>query len=61
MSLSEQSKYFFVTQFNESIFSRSGGENKIADEYICRNELSLSRIDPRIKECEPEVHKIIHL
>jgi len=28
---------------------------------ICWNELSLSCLDPRTKECELEVQRIIHL
>ncbi|XP_057250106.1 uncharacterized protein LOC130591188 [Beta vulgaris subsp. vulgaris] len=37
------------------------GENKQLEKEISWNELSLSHLDPRNKQCELEVQKIIHL
>lgn len=47
--------------FDESIFPILGGENKQLGKEICWKELSLSYLDPRTKECELEVQRIIHL
>ena len=47
--------------FNESVFPTLGGENKQLEKEISWNELSLSHLDPRNKQCELEVQKIIHL
>ncbi|XP_021839106.1 uncharacterized protein [Spinacia oleracea] len=52
---------FADCHFNESVFSTLGGENKQLEKEISWNELSLSNLDPRTKQCELEVQKIIHL
>jgi hypothetical protein len=38
-----------------------GGKNKKLEKEINWNESSLSHLDPRTKQCELEVQKIIHL
>lgn len=52
---------FADCHFNESVFPALGGENKQLEKKISWNELSLSHLDPRTKQCELEVQKIIHL
>lgn len=52
---------FVDCHFDESIFQTFGGENKQLEKDISWNELSLSSFDPRTKQCELEVQKIIHL
>ena len=52
---------FADSHFDESIFPTLGGERKKLEKDIGWNELSLSHLDPRTKECELEVHRIIHL
>ena len=52
---------FADCHFNESVFPTLGGENKQLVKEISWNELSLSYLDPRTKQCESEVQKIIHL
>ncbi|CAA7051315.1 unnamed protein product [Microthlaspi erraticum] len=47
--------------FNESVFPTLGEETKQLGKEISWNELSLFYLDPRTKECELEVQKIIHL
>ena len=51
---------FADCHFNESVFPTLG-EGKIKPKKeIGWNELSLSHFDPRTKQCELEVQKIIH-
>ncbi|XP_056698558.1 uncharacterized protein [Spinacia oleracea] len=52
---------FADCHFDESVFPTLGGENKQLEKEIGWNELSLSHLDPRTKQCELEVQKIIHL
>ncbi|KAK2376223.1 putative mitochondrial protein [Trifolium repens] len=52
---------FADCHFDESNFPTLGGENKQLEKEISWNELSLSHFDPRTKQCELEVQKIIHL
>ncbi|XP_058733957.1 uncharacterized protein LOC131605639 [Vicia villosa] len=52
---------FADCHFDESNFPALGGENKKLEKDISWNELSLSHLDPRTKQCELEVQKIIHL
>jgi len=52
---------FADCHFDESIFPTLGGENKQLKKEISWSELSLSHLDPRTKQCELEVQKIIHL
>jgi hypothetical protein len=52
---------FADCHFDESVFPTLGGENKQLQKELCWKELSLSYLDPRTKECELEVQKIIHL
>ncbi|KAK1431618.1 hypothetical protein QVD17_08102 [Tagetes erecta] len=47
--------------FDESTFPTLGGDEKQLKNNISWNELSLSHLDPRTKECELEVQRIIHL
>ncbi|KAG8498491.1 hypothetical protein CXB51_004897 [Gossypium anomalum] len=47
--------------FDESIFPALGGEIKQLDKKISWKELSLAHLDPRTKQCDLEVQKIIHL
>ena len=47
--------------FNESVFPTLGGENKQLEKEISWNESTLSYLDPRTKQCELEVQRIIHL
>ncbi|KAG8475739.1 hypothetical protein CXB51_032489 [Gossypium anomalum] len=47
--------------FDESIFPILGGEIKQLDQKISWKELSLAHLDPRTKQCDLEVQKIIHL
>jgi hypothetical protein len=52
---------FADCHFDESIFPTLGGVNNQLGKDISWNELSLSHYDPRTKECELNVQKIIHL
>ncbi|KAK7302565.1 hypothetical protein RJT34_13457 [Clitoria ternatea] len=52
---------FADCHFDESIFPPLGGENKQLDKRISWNEISLSHLDPRTKQSELEVQKIISL
>ena len=52
---------FAYCHFDESIFPTLEGENNQLEKEISWNELSLSHFDPRTKQCELEVEKIIHL
>ena len=52
---------FADCHFDESNFPTLGGENKQLENKVSWNELSLSHLDPRTKQCELEVQKIIHL
>lgn len=52
---------FADCEFHETVFPVLGGGNKQLEKDISWNELSLSHFDPRTKECELEVQKIIHL
>ena len=52
---------FADCHFDESIFPTLGGKNNQLGKDISWNELSLSHFDPRTKECELNVQKIIHL
>ncbi|KAI3821171.1 hypothetical protein L1987_08729 [Smallanthus sonchifolius] len=52
---------FVDCHFNESTFPTLGGDEKQLNGDICWNELSLTHMDPRTKECELEVQRIIHL
>ena len=52
---------FADCHFDELSFPTLGGENKPSEKEISWNELSLSHFDPRTKQCELEVQKIIHL
>ncbi|KAD6794515.1 hypothetical protein E3N88_05411 [Mikania micrantha] len=47
--------------FDETTFPTLGGDKKQLDNNISWNELSLSHLDPRTKQCELEVQRIIHL
>ena len=49
--------------FDENLFPPLGGDKPIPEEWqeITWNESSLSHLDPRTKQFELEVHKIIHL
>lgn len=53
--------HFSDYHFYESIFPALGGENKKLEKEISWNALSLSHFDPRTKQCELEVQKIIQL
>ena len=50
---------FADCHFDEKLYPTLGGETKQL--VITWNELSLSHYDPRTKQCEQEVQKIIHL
>ncbi|XP_076952863.1 uncharacterized protein LOC143626771 [Bidens hawaiensis] len=52
---------FVACHFDESTFPKLGGDEKQPKGDICLNELSLSHLDPRTKQCELEVQRIIHL
>jgi hypothetical protein len=52
---------FADCHFDESNFPTLGGESKQLEKGISWKELSLSHLDPRTKQCELEVQKIIHL
>ncbi|KAJ0881424.1 putative RNA-directed DNA polymerase [Helianthus annuus] len=52
---------FSDCHFVESTFPTLGGDKKQLDNSIIWNELSLSHLDPRTKQCELEVQRIIHL
>ncbi|XP_058733845.1 uncharacterized protein LOC131605515 [Vicia villosa] len=52
---------FADCHFDESNFPTLGGENKKLEKDISWNEVSLSHLDPRTKQYELEVQKIIHL
>ena len=52
---------FVDCHFNESNFPILGGEKMQLKKEISCNEFLLSRLDPRTKQCELEVQKIIHL
>jgi len=52
---------FVDCHFNESVFPTLGEEKKQLGKDINWNELSLSYLDSRTKECDLEVQKIIHL
>ena len=52
---------FTDCQFNEVIFPTLGGEKKEGEMDISWNEPSLLHLDPRTKQCESEVQKIVHL
>ena len=47
--------------FNEAMFPALGGENKKRENDVSWCVPSLSHLDPRTKQCETEVQKIIHL
>ncbi|KAK1427731.1 hypothetical protein QVD17_16425 [Tagetes erecta] len=50
-----------VCQFDESVFPSLGGESKNKEKNISWCEPSLSYLDPRTKQCETEVQRIMHL
>nr|GEV61198.1 putative copia-like polyprotein [Tanacetum cinerariifolium] len=52
---------FTDCHFDESVFPTLGGDKKHMGSEISWNELSLSHLDPRTKECEQEAQRIIHL
>ena len=52
---------FADCHFNESNFPALGEENKKLEKEISWNELSLSHLDPRTRQCELEVQNIIQL
>ncbi|PIN26225.1 hypothetical protein CDL12_01027 [Handroanthus impetiginosus] len=52
---------FADCHFDESVFPTLGGEYKQLEKEIDWNAFSLSHLDPRTKQCELEVQKIIHL
>ena len=54
---------FADCHFDENLFPPLGGDKPILEEWreITWNESSLSHLDPRIKQSELEVQKIIHL
>jgi len=53
---------FADCHFVESTFPTLGGDEKqLKNNNITWNELSLSHLDPRTKQCELEVQRIIHL
>ena len=52
---------FADCQFNEVVFPTLGGEKKEGERDISWNEPSLLHLDPRTKQCESEVQKIVHL
>ena len=53
--------HFADCHFDESDFPTLKKENKQLEKIISWNQLSLSHLDPRTKECELAVQKIIHL
>ncbi|KAJ9544626.1 hypothetical protein OSB04_024333 [Centaurea solstitialis] len=52
---------FADCHFNETMFPTLGGEKKIKENDVSWCEPSLSYLDPRTKQCEMEVLKIMHL
>ena len=52
---------FVDCQFNEVVFPTLRGEKKEGERDILWNEPSLLHLDPRTKQCESEVQKIVHL
>ena len=52
---------FIDCRFDKSVFPTLGGENKQLVKELSWNELSLSHFDPRTKQCELEVQRIMHL
>ncbi|GJU30812.1 retrovirus-related pol polyprotein from transposon TNT 1-94 [Tanacetum coccineum] len=52
---------FAVCHFDESTDSTLEGDKKQLGSEISWNELSLSHLDPRTKECEQKFQRIIHL
>ncbi|KAJ9535658.1 LOW QUALITY PROTEIN: hypothetical protein OSB04_un001192 [Centaurea solstitialis] len=52
---------FADCHFNETMFPALGGEKKIKENDVSWCEPSLSYLDPRTKQCEMEVQKIMHL
>ena len=52
---------FADCHFDESVFPTLGGENNKLDKEISWNELALSHYDPRTRQCELEIQKLIHL
>ncbi|GJX66278.1 copia protein [Tanacetum coccineum] len=52
---------FTDCHFNETIFPPLGGEKKNHEKDVSWNEPSLLYLDPRTKQCETEVQKIMHL
>jgi hypothetical protein len=52
---------FTDCHFDETMFPALGEEIKQLDKYITWNALSLLNFDPRTKQCEQEVQKILHL
>jgi len=52
---------FAYCHFDESNFPVLGGEKMQLKKDFSWNEFSLSHLNPRIKQCELEVQKIIHL
>ena len=55
---------FVDCHFDETIFPTLGGENgkmKMLKKEITWNASSLNHFDPRTKQCELEVQRIIHL
>ncbi|KAD5960320.1 hypothetical protein E3N88_11792 [Mikania micrantha] len=52
---------FADCHFNEAIFPALGGENKKQETNVSWCVPSLSYLDPRTKQCETEVQKIVHI
>ncbi|KAI3693370.1 hypothetical protein L6452_33205 [Arctium lappa] len=52
---------FADCHFNETTFPALGGEKKIQEKDVSWCEPSLLYLDPRTKQCETEVQKIMHL
>lgn len=52
---------FSNCNFVETIFPPLGGENKHLKKEVTWNKLSLCHLNPRTRQCNLEVQKIIHL
>ncbi|GKD00598.1 putative RNA-directed DNA polymerase [Tanacetum coccineum] len=52
---------FADCHFDEAVFSELGGVKKIQEKDVIWCKPSLLYLDPRIKQCETEVQKIMHL
>ncbi|GJY92150.1 retrovirus-related pol polyprotein from transposon TNT 1-94 [Tanacetum coccineum] len=52
---------FADCHFNETVFPRLGGVKKNQEKYVIWCEPSLLYLDPRTKQCETKIQKIMHL